>query len=115
MAKNKFTKSNIVFSTDPAFSQEENQEEKQETLPAKEQPLRLRLETKHRGGKALTILSGFVGTADDFEQLSKKLKAYCGTGGSIKDGETLLQGDNRDKLMTWFLKNGYSKAKKAGG
>lgn len=115
MARNKSQKSNIVFSTDPSFAMENDHGELATTLEPKDQPLRIRLETKHRGGKAVTLVTGFTGAAGDAESLGKKLKAYCGTGGTIKDGEILIQGDNREKIMGWFVKNGYSKAKKAGG
>ncbi len=113
MANNKPTGSGIVYSTDPSFrTAEEAQAEN--TLPAPEQLLKIKLETKQRAGKAVTIIDGFVGTAADAETLGKKLKAYCGTGGSVKDNQLLVQGDNRDKIFQWLLKNGYSKSKRSG-
>jgi translation initiation factor 1 len=102
-----------VFSTDPNFKIESGQQE-QLTLQPKEQKLRVRLETKHRAGKAVTIIDGFIGSANDLEDLGKKLKNYCGTGGSVKDGEIIIQGDHREKLMQWFIKNNYRQAKRAG-
>lgn len=104
----------LVYSTDPNFKTEQEQEAENTLLPA-EQPLRIWYETKHRGGKAVTIVAGFVGNTADLEQLGKQLKQACGTGGTVKDGEALIQGDHRDKLLQWLLKKGYTKTKKAGG
>lgn len=101
----------LVYSTDPNFKIEEDTAAT-ETLPASKQPLRIKLETKHRAGKAVTLITGFTGTHDDAEELGKKLKTFCGTGGSVKDGEIIVQGDNRDKVLQWLQKNGYSAAKK---
>jgi translation initiation factor 1 len=112
MAK-KFTSNTngLVFSTDPNFKLEDD-EPVQETLPAAQQKLRIRLETKHRGGKAVTLVTGFVGTDADLEDLGKKLKNFCGTGGSAKDAEIIIQGDQRDKVLQWLLKNDYKQTKK---
>lgn len=110
--KNKPDARGFVFSTDPDFHFEEERTT-EATLPASQQKLRIRLETKHRGGKTVTLVTGFAGKEEDLEALGKKLKAYCGTGGSAKDGEILVQGDHRDKLLQWLLKNGYSQSKKA--
>ena len=104
----------FVFSTDPNFKLEDD-EQAQETLPVAQQKLRIWLETKHRGGKAATIITGFIGTDDEMQDLGKKLKTFCGTGGSAKDGEIIIQGDQKDKVLQWLLKNGYTGAKKAGG
>ncbi|MET0242446.1 MAG: translation initiation factor [Flavitalea sp.] len=104
----------IVFSTDPAFRPEEEQREEAETLAPAKQMLRIRLDTKQRAGKAVTLVQDFVGTADDLEDLGKKLKGFCGTGGSVKDGLIIVQGDNRDKILQWLTKNGYTKTKKIG-
>jgi translation initiation factor 1 len=100
----------IVYSTNPqAFSSEPDQ--KRETLPAAQQQLRVVLETKHRAGKAVTIVYGFSGSEDDLEVLGKKLKNYCGSGGSVKDGEVIVQGDHRQKVLQWLLKEGFVKTK----
>lgn len=109
--KNKPDNRGFVYSTDPDFKFEENQENI-ETLPPAQQKLRVKLETKNRGGKAVTLVDGFIGTADDLEDLAKKLKNFCGTGGSAKDSEIIVQGDQREKVLQWLLKNGYKQTKK---
>lgn len=86
--------------------------EREISLQPFKQQIRVKLETKHRAGKAVTLVVGFIGSEDDKIELGKKLKTYCGTGGSVKDGEIIVQGDNRDKVVAWFHKNGYTAAKK---
>mgnify|MGYP000848115119 FL=1 len=98
--------------TDPNFNFEPEQDEVQETLPPAKQVLRVRLDTKHRAGKAVTLVTGFIGTTDDAEKLGKQLKNFCGTGCSVNDAEIIVQGDQRDKVLQWLLKNGYSATKK---
>ena len=110
--KNKNDKHGFVYSTDPNFRFEKDEEQSAETLPAKQQKLKIRLDTKHRGGKAVTLIEGFIGREEDLEELGKKLKNYCGTGGSAKDSQIIIQGDQRDKVLQWLLKNGYSGARK---
>ena len=112
--KYKPTNNGLVFSTDPNFKIE-NEEEVVESLLPHQQKLRVQLETKHRGGKAATIVFGFIGTDNDLQELGKKIKNFCATGGSVKDGEIIIQGDQRDKVLQWLLKNGYTNSKKAGG
>ncbi|ANI90455.1 SUI1 family translation initiation factor [Arachidicoccus ginsenosidimutans] len=114
MSKNKRDNNGLVYSTDPNFSFQ-NEEESVDTLAPNQQKLRIWLETKNRGGKAATLVSGFVGSEDDLKELGKKLKNFCGTGGSVKDNEMLIQGDQRDKVLQYLLKEGYSQTKKAGG
>jgi translation initiation factor 1 len=105
--KNKPDKQGFVYSTDPSFRFEEEQNNTQETLPPEKQKLRINYETKHRGGKAVTLVTGFVGTEEDMEALGKKIKQYCGTGGSVKDGEIIIQGDQRAKVKDFLIKSKY--------
>jgi len=100
----------FVFSTDPNFKFESSNENI-ETREPRAQVLRVRLETKHRAGKAVTVVAGFIGKDEDLEELGKKLKNSCGTGGSVKDGEIIIQGDQREKVLQWLKKNGYSNSK----
>ncbi len=109
--KNKPDSRGFVYSTDPDFKFEEEGTSGEIVLPA-QQKLKVRLDTKHRAGKAVTLVEGFIGTAEDIEELGKKLKTYCGTGGSAKEGEIIIQGDQREKVMQWLGKNGYKQAKK---
>lgn len=102
----------LVYSTDPDFKLPEEHIEEQETIDPSQQKLRVRLDTKHRAGKAVTLVEGFIGSNADIEELGKKLKSFCGTGGSVKDGWIIVQGDNRDKILQWLQKNGFRLAKK---
>ena len=112
--KNKSDKHGFVYSTDPNFSFHHEEESAQETLPPQQQKLKVRLDTKQRGGKAVTLVEGFVGSDDDLQDLGKKLKNFCGTGGSAKEGEVIVQGDQRDKVLQWLQKNGYKNTKRVG-
>jgi len=112
--KNNPDRKGFVFSTDPDFKFEAEENLLQETLLPNKQKLRIRLDTKHRAGKAVTLIEHFVGTADDLAALGKQLKNYCGTGGAVKDGEIIIQGDQRDKVLQWLLKNNFTNTKKAG-
>lgn len=103
-----------MYSTDPDFEYNEDSVEETDTLPPQQQKLRVMLDKKNRAGKAVTLVTGFVGTNDELEALGKKLKNLCGSGGSAKDAEVLVQGDHRDKVLKWLLDNGYSQTKKAG-
>ena len=104
----------IMYSTDPSFSYEDENEVVPERVPNNQQDLRVMLDRKNRGGKAVTLITGFIGTATEAEQLSKMLKTKCGVGGSAKDGEIIVQGDFRDKVVLMLQKEGY-KVKKSGG
>jgi translation initiation factor 1 len=111
--KNKPDTRGFVYSTDPDFSFEE-ESNNVETLPPAQQKLKIRLDTKHRAGKAVTLIEGFAGKEEDLQELGKKLKSFCGTGGSAKDGEIIVQGDQREKVMQWLIKNDYKNAKRLG-
>ena len=109
--KNKPDTRGFVYSTDPDFNFEAGKANL-DSIPAAQQKLKIRMDTKRRAGKAVTLIEGFIGQDQDIEDLEKKLKAFCGTGGSAKDGEIIIQGDQREKVLQWLLKNGYTKAKK---
>lgn len=104
--------SGIVFSTDPNFKLQNDEEQTQETLTAAQQKIKIRLDTKQRAGKAVTLVDGFVGKEDDLEELGKKIKSFCGTGGSVKDRIIIIQGDQREKVMQWLVKNDYKNTKR---
>ena len=104
----------IIYSTNPDFHYHYSDEDQQETLMPQQQNLRIWLEKNHRGGKQLTVIKEFIGTEDDLKELARKLKTSCGTGGSVKENEILIQGDFRDKVLGLLINWGY-KAKKAGG
>lgn len=112
--KNKPDNNGFVYSTDPTFNFNKDEDD-QQTLAPGQQKLRLQLETKHRGGKTATIINGFIGTENDLQSLAKNIKSFCGTGGTAKDGEIIIQGDQREKILQWLLKNGYQNSKKSGG
>ena len=109
--KSKGDRSGYVFSTDPGFKFEFEPNQEAETLPAAAQKLKISIDRKQRGGKTVSLVTGFVGTAADLEELGKKLKNHCGTGGSAKDNEILVQGDQREKILQWLLKSGYKQAR----
>lgn len=100
----------VVYSTNPEFSYEAAQP----TLPAKEQDLRVQHDKKRRAGKTVTLVTGFVGSAEDLETLAKLLKSKCGVGGTAKDGEILIQGEFRDRIVSILQQAGY-RAKASGG
>ncbi len=108
--KKLYNMNGIVYSTDTNLKPKEKDEE--ETLPVHEQVLKVRLDAKHRGGKLVTLIEGFTGTEADLETLGKLLKSFCATGGSVKNGEVIIQGDNREKILQWLIKTGYKRAKK---
>jgi len=106
--------SGIVYSTNPDYNPGKSESNERVTLPSQQQDLRVMLDRKQRGGKTVTLVTGFIGSSDDLEKLGKFLKTKCGTGGGAKDGEILIQGDARDKVLAILIAAGY-KAKKAGG
>jgi translation initiation factor 1 len=104
--KNIPDKNGFVFSTDPDFVFQ-NESGSSETLPPAKQRLRIVLDTRHRGGKTVTAIIGFKGKSEDLEILGKKIKQYCGTGGSVKDGQILIQGDQILKVKAYLQKEGF--------
>jgi translation initiation factor 1 len=110
----KKNKVNIVYSTNPDFRFDYESNEEQQTLDPSKQQLKVQLDKKQRAGKAVTLITGFVGTENDLNDLGKMLKSKCGVGGTVKDGEILIQGDHREKIMDILTKAGY-KVKRIGG
>jgi len=104
----------IMYSTDPSFIYPEEGNPEPENVANNQQHLKIMLDRKNRGGKAVTLITGFVGEPEDLEKLAKMLKTKCGVGGAAKEGEILIQGDFRDKIMELLKTEGY-KVKKSGG
>ncbi len=111
--KNKNTTSGIMYSTNPDFKFEQPKQ-KTTMLPASQQKLTVFRDSKQRGGKTVTVVTGFIGPDENLEALGKQLKTKCGTGGTVKNGEIIIQGDVRNKVLEFLLKEGY-KAKGSGG
>lgn len=97
----------VVYSTDPDYQYQYDEEPKAETLAPERQRLRVSLDHHHRGGKTVTLITGFVGTDDDLQALCKQLKTKCGVGGAAKDGEIIIQGDQQEKVRTALTAAGY--------
>lgn len=104
----------MVYSTNPDFDYEKENEPEEETLPPQQQKLKVSIDRKKRKGKSVTLVTGFVGSDDDLKELGKMLKTKCGVGGTVKDGEILIQGEFRDRVMELLKAEGY-KVKKSGG
>jgi translation initiation factor 1 len=111
--KHKSDNNGVIYSTNPDFVFDYGEEEAVTLEPAK-QNLRIMLDKKQRGGKKVTLVTGFQGSEYDLAVLGKELKSACGVGGSVKDGEILLQGDFREKVLALLLQRGYSKTKISG-
>jgi translation initiation factor 1 len=103
----------VVYSTSSDFNYSYQQDDEAATLPPQQQQLKVLLDKSGRAGKQVTLVTGFIGTANDLETLGKALKNKCGTGGSVKDGEIIIQGDFRDRVVQLLVKDGY-KAKRVG-
>ena len=101
----------VTYSTNPDFAYQTNEEEEPPTLPAHQQQLRVQLDKRNRGGKVVTLITGFVGREEDLAELGRLLRQRCGVGGSAKDGEILIQGDQRTKLRSLLPSLGYTRTK----
>lgn len=101
----------MVYSTNPDFAFETDEEEENETLPQSQQKLRIGIERKNRGGKVVTVVKGFIGTEADLKELCKLLKTKCGVGGAAKDGEILIQGEWRERIIELLKKEGYAQTR----
>src|SRR5665647_2622072 len=113
--QNRKSREGIVYSTAESFEYSYNSEDhNQQTLKPAQQNLKVTLDKKQRAGKKVTLITGFIGAEEDLKELGKKLKSKCGVGGTVKDGEIMIQGDFRDRIMEILIAEGY-KAKKAGG
>ncbi len=115
MSKSKRNRQGVVYSTNDAYEYRYGKPQEDKLLPPNEQDLRVQLDKKSRRGKAVTLITGFVGPDADLSELGKQLKSACGVGGSAKNGEIIVQGDQRDKVMDWLMDKGYSKTKRSGG
>lgn len=114
MAKSKNKRIGVVYSTNDDYDYKHEGDDVKETLPISEQELEVHIERKGRGGKSAVVVKGFVGNEDDLNDLAKLLKKKCGVGGSAKDGEIIIQGEDREKVMTILDKKGYAN-KRVGG
>ncbi len=114
MEKNKKNRVNVVYSTNPDFSFDHDEDETEETLDPNKQLLYVSIDRKQRGGKEVTLVEGFVGVGEDLKDLGKFLKSKCGVGGTVKDGDIIVQGKFKDKVAELLEGKGY-KVKKKGG
>lgn len=101
----------LAYSTNKDLFNDYPEDEPEDTLPANQQRLKVKLDTKQRAGKVVTLVEGFVGTTEDLNALGKFLKTKCGSGGSVKDGLILVQGDYRQRVVQLLIEEGYSRAK----
>lgn len=101
----------VVYSTNPDYEYSDDSQEEADTLLKNQQKLRLNMERAGRGGKTVTLVNGFVGSNEDINSLCKLLKQKCGVGGSVKEGEIIIQGDHRQRLVEILKKEGYTQTK----
>ena len=98
----------VVYSTNPDFEYQYDDEPEAETLEPQRQRLRVSIDRHHRGGKTVTLVTGFVGSGDDLEELGRRLKNACGVGGTAKDGQIVIQGEQIDKVKATLMADGYN-------
>lgn len=115
MAKKFKDRINVVYSTNPDFNYESEEENDQDTLPSNQQKLYVSIDRKQRAGKEATLVEGFIGSEEDLKDLGKVLKNKCGVGGTVKDNVILIQGNFKDKIFDVLVKEGYTQTKKKGG
>jgi len=114
MANKNKKRIDIVYSTNPNYSVNDESEDEQVTLAPQHQNLRVLIDRKQRGGKEVTLVTGFIGSEVDLQDLGKLLKQKCGVGGSVKEGEIIIQGNHLQKILDLLIKANY-KAKQSGG
>ena len=115
MAKKKKRRDGIVYSTNPDNDYSYDESEDQDDLEPQYQNLRVLIDRKQRKGKEVTLITGFEGSEETLKDLGKYLKSKCGVGGSVKNGEIIIQGNQRDKIVQLLVDKGYSRTKKSGG
>jgi translation initiation factor 1 len=112
MSKKKQNSNGIIYSTNPDFKIDDQEKPEAISLNPGQQKLKVRLDKRQRAGKAVTLVEGFSGNEKDLEDLGKKIKTFCGTGGSVKEGLIIIQGDQRDKVIQYLQNNGYNSSRK---
>jgi translation initiation factor 1 len=115
MSKKQKNLVNVVYSTNPNFQYQQEEQSEEETLIASQQKLYVSIDKKQRAGKEVTLIEGFIGKEEDLKDLGKMLKSKCGVGGTVKDFEILIQGNFKDKIYDLLVKEGYTQTKKKGG
>jgi len=114
MSKKNLKRIGVIYSTNPSFQYQEEELPCQETLSPEKQTLKITIDHKQRGGKIVTLITGFIGSEEDLQALGKELKQLCGVGGSAKEAQIIVQGDNIDKIIAYLSAKGY-KTKRIGG